>query len=538
MNAGKHPESCSAKVLHCAGGTICAMPPLLSVQDLSLDYGPSRQGARSVLQHVSFVIQRDESIGLLGSSGSGKTSLLRCILGMPSPSARVRCGALRFDDSDLLAMPARARRLLRNRRMGYIFQDPVSRLSAFRRVRSQLKDMLPSGAHRSDVLAALRAVGFDDPERIAAAYPHQLSGGEAQRVAIAQALAVQPSLLLADEPSSALDTFAQRRILDLLLQLRAQRPLAMLIVSHDPALLRAVADRILVLREGSLAEYEPRSARRPMRRSAPAAAVAPLLQVRDLHFSYAQRRIWARSLRVTSILRGIDLQVAPGECLAVIGASGSGKSTLARCIAGIEARHNGEVLFQGERLGSTRSLDARAAIQLILQDTIGALNPRLSVAEILVEPLRIHPPRASQHRAPQSIAARIRAILSAVSLPEELLKRRPPQLSGGERQRVAIARALILKPSLLLLDEALTGLDRDLQESIVDLLDSLRAEMHLACIHFTHDLARVLRSADRVAVLDRGRIVECLPASGFASQASHPASLQLLRAMLLDASAS
>jgi peptide/nickel transport system ATP-binding protein len=515
------------------------MQPLLSVQDLSLDYSPSRQSTASVLQDVNFVIQHNEVIGLLGPSGSGKTSLLRCILGMPSPAARIRCAALRFEDSDLLSMPARARRILRHRRMGFIFQDPVSHLSPYRRVRSQLLDIFPHSASRSDLLEALRRVGFDLPARIAAAWPHQLSGGEAQRVAIAQALAAQPSLLLADEPSSALDALTQRRILDLLLQLRTEQQIAMLIVSHDPAVLAAIADRVLVLRAGSLAPYEPpRPQQRAARPRSSSTSSAPLLEVRDLRFAHVQHRFWSRTPRITSILHGISLRIAPGECLAIIGASGCGKSTLARCIVGIEPHCTGNILFNGEHLGVTRSCAAQAGIQLILQDTVGALNPRLTVAEILAEPLRIHPPRSTSPHKAHSIDVHIRAILAAVSFPAAYLSRFPFQLSGGERQRVAIARALILKPSLLLLDEALTGLDRDLQDSMLALLDALRREMQLTCIHFTHDLSRVLRSADRVAVLHHGSVVEDLPASAFAAEARHPASLQLLHAILPDPAAS
>ena len=514
------------------------MQPLLSVQDLSLDYSPSRQSTASVLKDVNFVIQHNEVVGLLGPSGSGKSSLLRCILGMPAPAARMRCTALRFLNSDLLSMPQGARRILRRRHMGFIFQDPVSHLSPYRRVRSQLQDTFSRLVSHSDLLEALRRVGFDHPARIAAAYPHQLSGGEAQRVAIAQALAAQPALLLADEPSSALDTLAQRRILDLLLQLRAQQEISMLIVSHDAALLAAIADRILVLRAGSLAQYEPTPHSLTTRPSAPTTSSVPLLEVSDLRFAHALHRLWPRTPRITPILNGVNLRIAPGECLAIIGASGSGKSTLARCIAGIQQRCTGNIRFNGQLLGAFRSRAARAGIQLILQDTVGALNPRLTVAEILAEPLRIHPPRSTSPLETPSVDARIRSILDEVSLPNAYRARFPSQLSGGERQRVAIARALILKPSLLLLDEALTGLDSDLQESILALLDALRRQMHLACIHFTHDLARVLRSADRVAVLQHGSIVESLPAGVFTSEARHPASLQLLHAVLPDPAAS
>ena len=513
-----------------AGDTICAMTPLLSVQDLSLDYGPAREGTVPVLQGASLSMEPGEIVGLLGPSGCGKTSLLRCILGVPAPAARIRCAALRFEDRDLLAMSMSERRTLRFRRMGFIFQDPAGRLSPFRRVRSQLRDMLPRAATRADLLQALAGAGFSDPERAAAAYPHQLSGGEAQRVAIAQALAAQPSLLLADEPSSALDTVTQRHILDLLLRMRALRRTAMLIVSHDPALLAAIADRVLSLQAGALADYVPSHVSRP----APPALTghsqaAPLLQVRHLRFAHVAQRLWPHTVRTTPILRQVSLSLAPGESLAIVGASGSGKSTLARCLAGIESRYSGEILFAGAPLDPPRSLASRAQIQLVLQDTVGALNPRLTIAEILAEPLRIH---ARSRGTPRNVDERIGHMLAAATLPATCLTRRPPQLSGGERQRVAIARALMLQPSLLLLDEALAGLDRALQDSILELLDRLRAQMHVACIHFTHDLGCFLRSADRIALLHQGDIVECHPAADFVRLAEHPAALQLLHAIL------
>ncbi len=519
------------------------MKPVLSIQELSLDYRLSKGKQVRVLRGTSLAIGQGEAVGLLGPSGSGKTSILRFILGMPSPGAETRCAALQFEGRDLLRMTARERHTLRRNRMGVIFQDPLSRFSPFRRISRQVQDVFPRRYSRIDTLRCLSDVGLADPERIASSYSHQLSGGECQRIAIAQALVSEPSLLLADEPSSALDTVAQRHILDLLIKVRAQHGMAMLVISHDPATLLALVDRILVMRDGILYDYDPpRSTLRGSQRSIRSKEIeteVPLLEVRNLrlqHGSSRRWRSWLESHQPHPALQGVNLAVRPGECVAVVGGSGSGKSTLARCIAGIDAPQAGVIYFAGSPLLHTRPLLLRAHLQLILQDTVGSLNPRLTVAQILEEPLRIHQRRPTMSHIQSSVQKdtkdRINRALAAVSLPVEYSERCPPQLSGGERQRVAIARALVLHPSLLLLDEALTGLDHELQQSVLELLGALRAQMGLTCIHFSHDLSQMLLVADRIAVMDEGRIVESHPAAEFSRAARHPASLRLLDAML------
>jgi peptide/nickel transport system ATP-binding protein len=518
------------------------MTALLSVHDLALDYRLADGSRVHVLRGASFTIQRREAVGLLGSSGSGKTSLLRCILGMPLPAAEVRCATLTFEEKNLLTMSDRERHALRRNRIGYVFQDPSNRLSPFRRIRRQLEDASRGRSDRIASLQLLSAVGLN-ANRIASSYPCELSGGECQRVAIAQAMASGPSLLLADEPTSALDTISQRHIIDLLKQMQASLDTAMLIVSHDPSVLLALVDRILVLREGRLTEYAPSHTKK----TAPGIAVsggqkrtvASLLDVRNLRLVHGFDRRWRRWLggQLThAALQGASLTVQPGECVAVVGPSGSGKSTLARSIAGIDEPQSGEMHLSSEPLLYARSPALRACMQLILQDTVEALNPRLTVGQILEEPFRINRQLQTDSDASRpgrrEVSARMEQVLEEVSFPRNHLSRRPLQLSGGERQRVAIARALMLQPALLLLDEALVGLDPELQKSILDLLERLRVRHGLTCIHFSHDLRQMLVVADQIAVMDEGRIVECHPAVDFPKAARHPASLRLLEAML------
>ncbi len=480
-------------------------------------------------------IGEGEVVGLLGPSGSGKTTLIRCILGLPIPNAIIRCVGLQVAGRDLLTMSSRERHRLRRQQMGIVFQDPASRLSPFRTIERQIADAIPSGRAGVDNAERLREFGFTDPGRIADSYPHQLSGGECQRVAIAQALAADPALLLADEPTSSLDTVNQQQILHLLLSLRQKRKVAMLCISHDPLLLRALADRIVRLQDGTVTPFQnSRSHYFPVGRTLPKTLpeTQSQLAIRDLRLSYASSASWLRRGKKSQLhwaLQGVSLQVEPGECFAVVGASGSGKSTLAHCIAGLLHPQTGTMEFSGKPLAGPRSKQTCARIQLILQNTATALNPQLSVRQILEEPLQIHSPRRLHHAVDEVLAA-----LEAVSLPAEYRLRRPSQLSGGERQRVAIARALMSGPTLLLLDEALSGLDRDRQESILGLLESLRMSRGLACLHFSHDLGQMLRVADHIAVMESGSIVETHPASMFPRMARHPASLRLLEAMLLE----
>ncbi len=521
------------------------MKRLLSIQDLVLDYRLRSGGRVQVLRGASLTVERKEAVGILGPSGSGKTSLLRCILGMPTAAAEVRCGAFDFEGMDMLTMSNRERLSLRRNRIGVIFQDPSNRLSPFRAIRHQLEDASAGVRDQHKSLQTLSAVGLSNAVRIASSYPHELSGGECQRVAIAQALASSPSLLLADEPTSALDTIAERRIVDLLNQMRASSEIAMIVISHDLSMLRALVDRILVLRDGSLIDYAPSPARsRALHKAVsgePKELPKPLLDVRDIRLVHGVHRgwqNWLRRQRTHFALQGTSLTAQAGECLAVVGQSGSGKSTLARCIAGIDKPQSGEIHLSSALLLHARPITLRRSLQLILQDTAGALNPRLTVGRILEEPFSICRQRSFTPQVPRAgsreAVARIEQVLDEVSLPVNCLEQRPSELSGGERQRVAIARALVVQPALLLLDEALAGLDAELQESILDLLQRLRVQHGLTCIHFSHDLRRMLAVSDRIAVMDEGRIIEFHPATEFSKLARHRASLQLLEAVLPD----
>lgn len=523
---------------------IAAMNTLLSLRNLSLEYCSPLGTRIPVLRGATLEIGDGEAIGLLGASGSGKSTLLRFVLGMPTGFETSQCESLEFESQNLLAMTDRERHELRRCRMGIIFQDPASRLSPFRKVNLQIADAFQKPSTEEELAHCLDQVGLGGSKRIASSYPHQLSGGECQRVAIAQALAASPSLLLADEPTSALDTTSQRQIIELLRRIRTVTKFAMLIVSHDTAVLRALTDRILLLEDGIVIDYvQPRPISVPLPRAlpVPTASNQPLLAVENLDFKFGESRGWRDPLIRRSFhhaLKQVNLSVNRGECLAIIGTSGSGKSTLAKCIAGIHSAQSGKIVFCGKRLTEPRDHQARSQVQIILQDTESSLNPRLTVRQILEEPLQIQRHQRSLvdslHSNRGAFPETPDKVLADVSLSAAYLDRHPPQLSGGQRQRVAIARALVLQPTLLLLDEALSGLDRELQNSILDLLRSLRTGRRLTCIHFSHDIGQMLRIADRIAVMDHGEIVETHLASQFPLDARHPASLRLLDAMLIE----
>ncbi len=483
--------------------------PLFVIDKLSVAYGTA-----SAVREVSLRVSAGEVVALVGESGSGKTQTLLAALGLLGPEATVR-GSARFRGAELIGAPRARLDALRGDRITLVFQEPATALDPLVRVGAQIAAPIaahggPSAGARARAL--LDEVGIAGGAARAGAYPHQLSGGERQRVMIAMALANRPDLLIADEPTTALDATVQKRLLDGLEDRRRALGLAMILVTHDLRLARRYASRLYVMRDGRVVE-EGETARVF---AAPRVAytkslieAAPQRSPR-IGDDAAPEALGCRALRVayghTRAVDGVDLSLVRGRTLAVVGESGSGKSTLARALLRLQPSQ-GEIAWMGRpvtRLEGGRLRAARAEAQIVFQDPYAALSPRLTVAETVVEGLR------AQGRPIEGAAARA---LVAVGLDPALATRTPDALSGGQRQRVAIARALALEPAVIALDEPTSSLDRAAQRDIVALLGRLQSERGLAYLFITHDLDLARSLADDVMVMRAGRVVERGPAA-------------------------
>ncbi|HNR83613.1 MAG: ABC transporter ATP-binding protein [Rubrivivax sp.] len=535
-----------------------AAPALLEVRDLSVAFG-----AKTVVEGVSLAIAPGEKLALVGESGSGKTvtalSLLRLL-----HDARVG-GSAWFDDGrqrrELLALPERELRGLRGDQIAMIFQEPMTALNPLMTVGAQiaevlrLKRALTSAQSAQAAIELIAHTGIPEPERRAGAYPHQLSGGQRQRAMIAMALACAPKLLLADEPTTALDVSLRGQMLELLDDLRRDHGMAVLLITHDLNLVRRFADRVAVMQHGRLVEQGATEsifnapehpytrqlmASRPERDVVEAAADAgatPALSAQGLRVVYPTPlpgiRGWFRKGAFVA-LQGADFAIAAGRTLGVIGESGSGKSTLAQAALGLLPRPQvaGQVQVSGRswqgRAGADRPL--RRAVQVVFQDPFSSLSPRLTVEEIVGEGLRVHapvmPPAERSQRVGQALAD---VGLTQAAFPG-LLGRYPHEFSGGQRQRIALARALIVQPELLVLDEPTSALDVTIQKQVLGLLQQLQRERGLAYLLITHDVDVVRAMAHEVLVLKDGAVVEAGAAAQVLGQPQHPYTQRLLAA--------
>ena len=505
--------------------------PLIEVTDLHVAYRAAGQLTPAV-RGVSFTLGRGETVAIVGESGSGKSTIANALLGLLPGNALIQSGRLRLDGNDVTHASERQWQRLRGATVGLVPQDPMVGLNPTLRIGQQIGEALIQAQGRrypgvdAHVLELLEHVGLDLPLLRARQYPHELSGGMRQRVLIAIALAGNPRLIIADEPTSALDVTVQRKILDHLQGLVAERGISLLIITHDLAVAADRADRLLVMKDGQLIEQgQPASLianpSQPYTRALIAAAPAfskrtppisktaanspPLLVLQGIGktFRLPKRKSEPDSFQA---LQDVSLEVYPGQTLAIVGESGSGKSTTLRIALGLEQPTEGRVLFDGRDvtgLGWREFRPLRQRIQLVQQNPFAALDPRMSIFDSVVEPLvsfgRLKG-RELEHAA--------RQLMERVHLPTAFLDRLPRELSGGQRQRVAIARALALKPDLVLLDEPVSALDVSVQAQILDLLAELQAELGLAYLLVSHDLAVVASVAHRVVVLHNGRVVE------------------------------
>ncbi len=499
--------------------------PLLAVRDLAIRFADSPAWT---VHGIDFEIGRGEIVALVGESGSGKSASAMSLLGLLPGDTEVR-GHANFDGTDLLATEGAARRAWLGRRIALVFQDPAAALDPVFCIGAQLDETLrlrhpelSGGARRQRAIELLDSVGIAEAATRLKAFPHQMSGGQLQRVMIALALAGEPELLIADEPTTALDVTVQQEILDLIWRLNRDRQMAVLLITHDMGVVADLAQRVIVMRQGRIVENAPAAqlfhapaaaytrellAALPGRNAAQAAppiADTPLLTVDALHVGYASG--WGRR---TDVVHGVSFALHAGQFLGLVGESGSGKSTIGRSLLGLIAPSSGRVVFDGHDLG-TRSPGStpalRARIGAVFQSPANSLNPRMTLDEAIAEPLRAH-----RQLDKAQLRRRVDQLLDQVRLPAAWRNRLTVELSGGQRQRVAIARAIALDPLLLVADEPTSSLDVSIQASILDLLRELQRENGFACLFISHDLSVVRELCRQVVVLRRGEVVEAGP---------------------------
>jgi len=516
---------------------------LLAVEDLTVALPPGGDRAEAV-SAIDFVIEPGESLCVVGESGSGKSVCAAAIMGLLPPALRVRGGVINFEGGDLLKLAPAALRGLRGARIGMIFQEPMTALNPLMRVGEQIAEVLAVHGVRGSaarVPELLEAVNLPDPARLARAYPHLLSGGQRQRVMIAMALALEPALLIADEPTTALDVTTQMQILRLIKEIQTRRGTGVLFITHDFGVVAEIADRVVVMQEGrvveaGLAATILRAPQHPYtkaliaavpHRSAPppqaeATRVLELIGVRKTYWRGGG--LLGRRSRVPAV-QDADITLYKGETLGLVGESGSGKSTLARCIVRLIRPEDGAIRFHATDL----TLLSRAAwkpfrkrIQMVFQDPFASLNPRRRVGEIIAEGPMAH----GTSRA--SAVARARELLALVQLDGSATDRFPHEFSGGQRQRIGIARALAMDPELLIADEPVSALDVSVQAQVLALLEELRRKLGLTMLFITHDLRVAAQICGRVAVMQHGVIVEQGDTAQVFAAPSHPYTRSLL----------
>jgi microcin C transport system ATP-binding protein len=497
---------------------------LVEVTNLSVAFGDKR-----VVDGASFTLDRGETLALVGESGSGKSLTALSLLQLLPPGGTNPTGRIVLDGQDMIGADPATLHRARGNLAGIVFQEPMTSLNPLHRIGRQVAEAitlhrrLSRTALRARVVELLTQAGFPDAEHRLDAFPHQLSGGQRQRVMIATALANDPALLIADEPTTALDVTIQAQILELLARLKAERSLALLLITHDLQIVRRYADRVCVMQRGQIVEAgrvtdifaapaHPYTrmllAAVPKGEPTPCASEAPNVLEADavrVHFPI-RRGVLRRVVGAVRACDGVSIEVRAGETVGLVGESGSGKTTMGLAALRLETAE-GCIRFDGVDIATLdkRALrKLRAKVQIVFQDPFGSLSPRLSVGDIVAEGLRVHEPSLS--RAERT--ARVAAALEEVGLPAEAAERYPHEFSGGQRQRIAIARAMVLKPRFVVLDEPTSALDMSVQAQIVDLLRRLQRVHGLAYLFISHDLKVVRALAHRIVVLRHGRIVE------------------------------
>jgi len=554
---------------------------VLAVDGLSVQVD-SESGITDAVKMLSLAIHRGQTFALVGESGCGKSMTALALLRLLPDAGRIAGGQIRLGEVELNSLPEQGMRAVRGGQIGIIFQEPATSLNPVMTVRQQLYETLRAHTdYRGEQLARraawwLARVGIPDAEQRLDDYPFQFSGGQKQRIMIALALAAEPRLLIADEPTTALDVTVQAQILQLLADIQAEMGLAILLITHDLAVVKNVADFVALMRNGEIVETvdartffsAPRhpyarellaavptfakrgrplsptgSDREPGAQASSAAAGAgktqtaadgPVLSVRELTVSYTRRRkLWRSRPAAVEIVKGVSFDLAPGETLALLGESGCGKTTAAKALLRLLDRQavvQGSALVQGEDILRARRRELkrlRGSVQIVFQDPYASLDPRMMVGDILDEGLSaLRPDRTRTQRHNQ-----IRSLLDRVGMPANAMERYPHEFSGGQRQRIAIARALAVEPAVLVCDEPTSALDVSVQAQILDLLRALQAELNIAYLFITHNFGVVEYLADRIAVMHEGALVEQGPAEAVLARPRHAQTRRLLEAV-------
>jgi len=535
---------------------------LLDVDNLAVEFHTAA-GRVHAVNGISFHLDHGETLAILGESGSGKSVSAAAIMNLiDTPPGYIKAGRARFHGEDLFTMPAESRREINGRKIAMIFQDTLAHLNPVYSVGWQIAETfrahdMVAAAVRQQTIELLGRVGIPDPESRMNDYPHQFSGGQRQRVMIAMALAFRPDVLIADEPTTALDVTVQAQILKLLKELQQETGMGLILITHDLGVVAETADRVAVMHQGQIVETGsvqnifhtpdhpytrrliaaiPGTQARGAPASTPGGSEAgdqgmSLLSVRDLakHYEITKGLLRRATGDVVRAVAGVSFDLEAGETLGVVGESGSGKSTLARTLLRLEEPSAGEARYRGQNVFSLPPSDLlafRRKVQVVFQDPYASLNPRMTIARIIAEPWAIHSDVLAKIEWP----ARIGELLQQVGLQPEHARRYPHQFSGGQRQRIAIARALALQPEIIICDEAVSALDVSIQAQVIELLSKLRDELGLAYIFIAHDLSVVREFADRVLVMHQGHIVEQGPTEAIFGRPQHPYTKGLLAA--------
>ena len=501
------------------------MNPLLEIDSLTLRVG---QSGPQVVKQVSFHVGSGEIVGVVGESGSGKTMVARAIMKLLPKTIQPSNGKIRFNGEDVFAMNGTAIRSIRGKRIAMIFQEPMTSLNPSLTIGRQLEEGLElhyqqesKKERRLKIINMLEKVGIKDGEKALSAHPHQFSGGMRQRIMIASAMLLQPDLLIADEPTTALDAVVQREIMELLLKLTRENSTSVLLISHDLPMVARYCDRIVVMRYGDLVEEGlteqvlsnpqhdyTRKLLSTLPRRIPARAPASgeaLMQADNIIVDFIGNKSLFQKAPVKTALDDVSVTIFPKEVVGIVGGSGSGKTTLARVIAGLVQPKSGTLNYKGQQVSRNNNHfnDYRFNCQLVFQDPYSSLDPRMKIGQLVAEPLRL-----SEGVSTAEKSALVKSTLEDVGLGGDFTERFPHELSGGQRQRVAIARALVRRPAFLIADEAVSALDVTVRAQVLDLLAELQERYGFACLFISHDLGVVEQIADRVVVMKDGKIIE------------------------------